>query len=160
MSLLGDRVDWAAKGDPWGFAAFLRGHDCPCGGGAQTLRHVLRHCTLPKMVERRERVVTCMACIDDTGEHEQWKLALQEMRHPGTQVVDHFNRIIDEACLGVMEDGTEGAALRGKGEAAGRYVRAVTGLLAEGVRVAARVRGVARQAYERRQGLNRGLAAL
>ena len=160
MSLLGDRVDRAAEGDPWGFAAYVRGQECPCGGGAQTLRHVLRHCALPKMMERRERVITCMACIDDTGEHEQWKLALQEMRNPGTQTVDYFNRIIDEALLGVLEDGTEGAALRGRGEAAGRYVRAVTGLLAEGVRVAARVRGAARQAFERRQGLSRGMVAM
>ena len=68
--------------------------------------------------------------------------------------------MVDEALLGIVMDGMKGVALRAKGKAAGNFVRAMTALLGEGVRVASRVRRDARRRFDARQGMLKGLAAL
>ena len=60
---------------------------------------------MPRVVERRERVVECMEGLDNSGEHEKWGLALAEIRRPGTGRAGG-DLTVDEALLGIVMDGT------------------------------------------------------
>ena len=159
ISLLNRRVDFAAKGKG-SFGEFVLGLGCPCGLGPQTLRHVCCACVLPRVVERRGRLVERMEAVDSSGSHEQWTYTLKELKAPGVRPYSHIDRDVDECLMGILAPGHEGVALKPKTEECGRVVRAISALLGEGVRVAAQARAAGRKAYDRLQDLRRGVAAL
>ena len=128
------RVDWQAR--KGGFAAFIRDQVCPCGGGLQTLRHLTRFCSLPKVCAARERVLECMDEVDASGDNEQWHLIRRELRRPGQRPESLLDDDVDEGILGIIIPGTKGVAANGASAACGGFVRAVSALLTEDVRVA------------------------
>ena len=67
---------------------------------------------------------------------------------------------VDECLLGIIVPELDGVGKGGRSEACGRYVRALSALLGEGVRVAAAVRRAGRNEYDRLCDMRRGLAAL
>ena len=160
LSLLNPRR--VGAGDKRGsLGEFLRGMGCPCGGGPQTVRHLQRECGLEKVVERRERVLTCMRAIDDSSAHDQWAYAIRALEQPGSfPPSTSINRDADEHLLGIVVPSNKGAGANTKSKECGAFMRAMSGLLEEGVRVARVERRKGGRAFTRLEGLRAGLRAL
>ena len=159
LALIHRRVEFLAAEEK-GFGAFMRARGCPCGGGEQTLRHVCRYCECPEVVKRRMRVIECMEAVDSEGKHEQWAFALKTMKDPKGRRESGVDVEVDECLLGIVVPGWEGAAKKARSRAAGSFVRAMSGLLEAGVRVADRARREGREEYDRRCDLRKGMAGM
>ena len=113
IRLLHSRVDRPAevKGS---FAEHVRGVGCPCGKGRQDFRHLWRMCELPGVVRKREKVLECMLCVDDSSVHEQWTYTIGELDRPNRRPESLIDREIDESRV---FDGDRGAGDEGGGDA-------------------------------------------
>ena len=125
------------------------------------MRHLQRECGLDKVVEKRERVVACMRVVDDSSAHEQWAYALRALESPGSfPPSGSINRDADEHLLGIVVPSNKGAGANTRSKECGAFIRAMSGLLEEGVRVARVERTKGGRMFARLVGLRAGLRAL
>ena len=97
---------------------------------------------------------------DDAGHNDQWREAAKALRKPGWDVRGGLDRDITECHLCIVQPSVHGVGLRHTTVECGAVVRAVTALLLSGTRVASKARVEARELFDARSGLSRGLGAL
>ena len=124
------------------------------------MKHLFRDCDLEQVRACRERLLDRMMEADDAGHNDQWREAAKALRKPGWDVRGGLDRDITECHLCIVYPSEHGVGLRHTTVECGAVVRAVTALLRAGTRVATKARVEARELFDARAGLVRGLGAL